>query len=517
MASHAPSADASTAQVTRVRLPLALPALAGALALALYVRTAAPYLTWAHDGVDGGDLITAAMTVGVPHPSGYPTYCLLSRAFALLPVGSIAGRFSLFSAVAAAIAVTLVASSALIALNLTGRSTTRAADVSCLVAALACAVAPTLWSQATIAEVYALAAAFFGLCLRLTLSELASPSLWRWALLGCVFGLALGTHLTLILSLPGLALLLWPRANLGRLSLLAAGAVAGLGVFAYLPLAAAAQPPVNWGDPRTLEGFWWLISARMYRRYAFGLPMAYLPARIAAWAGMLVRQYTPVGLVCCLLGLWSWATRGRQRVLWGTLVVYLAFSIYAILYDTADSYVYLIPAFVVAALWLAEGMRVALDALHTRFMLDKAWTAVLAAALALAMLLPGVLANYRANDLSGDGSVAEWVSSVLDGLPEHSILITSQDRHTFALSYVQWVEGRRQDLIVIDGELWTYPWYSHALARRYPALVVQHEPHSIEQLVRSNLATHRVYLASERADLAAFRAVPGGDLWELLE
>ena len=80
-----------------------LPLLAGALALGLYASTAAPWLTWEHAGADGGDLITAAITGGVPHPSGYPTYCLLGRLYALLPLGSSARRLNLFSATAAAL------------------------------------------------------------------------------------------------------------------------------------------------------------------------------------------------------------------------------------------------------------------------------------------------------------------------------------------------------------------------------------------------------------------------------
>ncbi len=67
-------------------------------ALALYVSTAAPSLTWAHDGADGGDLITAAATNGVAHPPGYPTYVTLGQVIAHVPIGDVAYRFNLFSA-----------------------------------------------------------------------------------------------------------------------------------------------------------------------------------------------------------------------------------------------------------------------------------------------------------------------------------------------------------------------------------------------------------------------------------
>src|SRR5690606_35692216 len=49
------------------------------LALILYSSTAAPGLTWAHHSADGGELLAAAATNGVPHPSGYPLYMILLR------------------------------------------------------------------------------------------------------------------------------------------------------------------------------------------------------------------------------------------------------------------------------------------------------------------------------------------------------------------------------------------------------------------------------------------------------
>ncbi|MCX7668608.1 MAG: DUF2723 domain-containing protein, partial [Anaerolineae bacterium] len=78
--------------------------LAGIGALVLYLGTAAPDLTWAHDGADGGDLLAAALTHGVPHPTGYPTYqLLLSVAVRLFPAAP-ARAGNLFSACAAALA-----------------------------------------------------------------------------------------------------------------------------------------------------------------------------------------------------------------------------------------------------------------------------------------------------------------------------------------------------------------------------------------------------------------------------
>jgi hypothetical protein len=58
----------------------------------LYLYTMAPGLTWENDGRDGGDLIAAAATGGIAHPTGYPLYLLLARVFQSLPVGFLAFR-----------------------------------------------------------------------------------------------------------------------------------------------------------------------------------------------------------------------------------------------------------------------------------------------------------------------------------------------------------------------------------------------------------------------------------------
>src|SRR4029453_18109906 len=59
-------------------------------------------------GADGGDLITAAATGGIPHPTGYPLYVLLARFFQLLPVGTLAFRTNLMSALLTALSAGLI-------------------------------------------------------------------------------------------------------------------------------------------------------------------------------------------------------------------------------------------------------------------------------------------------------------------------------------------------------------------------------------------------------------------------
>ena len=82
-------------------------ALGGGL-LCTYLATIAPGLTWANGGSDGGDLIAAAATGGVAHPTGYPAYLLVASVFQLLPIGTLAFRTNLLSAISTLIAALLL-------------------------------------------------------------------------------------------------------------------------------------------------------------------------------------------------------------------------------------------------------------------------------------------------------------------------------------------------------------------------------------------------------------------------
>lgn len=493
------------------------PLLAAAAALLLYVLTAPPSLTWAHHGADGGDLIAAAVTAGVPHPSGYPTYCLLGRLVALLPLGPVARRFALFSGVTAAAAVGLLCHAAQRLLDAdAGRRSWRSAATA-MVAALLVATGPIYWSQAVIAEVYALNALFVALGLHLALHARASAGAALVA--GMAIGLGLGNHLTLALALPGLAVLAWrgaPRHPWRLAATLGAGMALGLAVYAYLPLAARRDPPINWADPRTWERFLGVVTARPYRRYLLGVPLASLPARLGAWSGLWARQLTWPGVALALVGAAAWVEDGHRRRVVGAALLIAIYSAYAITYDTADSYVYLIPAFFGAALWVARGAAAVAAWAEGLFASRRQWA--LAAGLAALALLPVLSAARHAPAVSlrHEREAEAWIADVTARLPADALLITLQDRHTFALAYARWVEGRREDVIAVDADLLAYPWYRAQLGRRYPSLVLPPEPLTARALIDANLARRPVFLASRRDDvMARLTVMPDGPIWRV--
>ena len=175
-------------------------------ALMLYLSTAAPSLTWAHTGSDGGDLISAALTNGVAHPPGYPTYVTIGQLVARLPIGDVAYRFTVLSAVSMALAAGFTT------LSILWLSRNPAVAI---VAGLFFATAPMVWGQATITEVYALNAAFVAAIVYLItpiVFRRESVSLFRLTLAAWLWGVAFGNSVT-VAALAPLLIVAWWRSR----------------------------------------------------------------------------------------------------------------------------------------------------------------------------------------------------------------------------------------------------------------------------------------------------------------
>src|SRR5690606_25141909 len=119
--------------------------------------------------------------------------------------------------------------------------------------ALVVAFARTVWEQATFAEVYALNYALAAGVLLTALRGAREVGLARAAVLGALLGLMALNHYSFVALVPLVGLVLLRGGGAGGRAVtvpLMGAACCGLMLlgYAYLPLRARANPPLNWGD-----------------------------------------------------------------------------------------------------------------------------------------------------------------------------------------------------------------------------------------------------------------------------
>jgi hypothetical protein len=193
----------------------------------------------------------------------------------------------------------------------------------------------------------------------------------------------------------------------------------------------------------------------LYRGYVFGLPLRAYPQRLLAWAGLMARQFTPVGASLAALGL-SNLWRSKRTLALSSGLSFGAFSLYAIGYNTSDSLVYLVMALPLAALWMGSGLAQAAGWLRERMRWGD-WLILLLPALQLVLF-------WGQMDVSEDRMAMEWASRVLEEAPGRAVLLSSQDAQTFTLWYAHDALGSRPDVVVVDRDLWGQAHYRQTLA-----------------------------------------------------
>jgi len=433
---------------------------------------------------DSGELVAAAHVLGIPHPTGYPLWALLGRAFDYLPIGGTSAyRVALLSAVSTAAAGAIVTG---LAAALAG------AVVPGVLAGLAFGLWFPTWSQAVRAEVYGLTALLVALSLAALLkwNRNRSPRNLAWLSLAC--GFVSMHHRTAMLAVaPALVtavVLTLPRR---ARSYMAAGALflAPFSLYVYLPIRAAADPPVNWSDPVTWGRFWDHVLATQYTGYAFSHSVSQMAAQAekltpemlmaSPWlAGLLA----VIGLPLVAWGLGDWVR--KQPALGWSLAAGSALLCFWVLQwgETSDLKVFFHPLGEIGALWWAAGLGCLARLLPNR---RTGQTAVVA----LGLVVCGVLlvGNWGRADQSNLWQHRDRWVAMLSELEPDAIFISDNDVPSFATMYLQTVEEMRPDVTLVRIVPLLTDWYTGTL------------PQAVREAVRQSWAQTEVTLAELRS------------------
>ncbi len=434
-----------------------LPAfLLGLAAFVAYAFTAAPDILFG----DAGEFQFTLPLAGVGHPTGYPLFHILGWSWERLFGSHPAWGANLFSALWGGVAVGvffLFSAEALARLlaRLKWASGTRwLAGLTTVVFAMN----PTLWAQATQAEVYTLHAAFVAAILGAALAVGRSRDAWPLWPLALLLGLGLTHHLTTLFLFPGVILfLLLTRPDLFRFKPIFKALpwfLAPLLLYLYIPLRAPVSP---WLYPqltpeRTIPLFENTLAGNL--RFILGMGFsseigsAPLMQQLATAGQLYLTHFTWAGLALIALGLLALIFEGDWALLLLTGVSFLLLQLFNLFYGIGDIYTYYLPLYLIATVWLGMGLAYGVEWL-TRVTSPglRRWWLILPA---LILILPAFLfrAYHPQFDRSEDRTArAQWERILAQPLPDDALLVSNDRDEMTPLIYIQQVEGRAPGML----------------------------------------------------------------------
>jgi hypothetical protein len=387
-----------------------------------------------------------------------------------LPIGSIAFRVGLASAVVGALAAAqvarlgqLVAGSVHAACNAEARTELPGALAGLLFgfsyAAAFQSVRPEVYALSALLTVSA-AVRLYQFASRGDLRHLALAALWT--------GLALSNHTLTALgfAIPSaIYALSVAQARTRRAILLAlVAALLGAVVLVYLPLRAARHPFIDWGAPESWSRFWWVFSAKAFQK-AVGERGS--TGELGDLLVALAAQVQFIGVFLALLGAYILFRLRMLRARAAWLVTLLGFNLATPLlvgFDVhnPDAYGYLEVS--VAVLAMLAVVPIAL--LQTKVRVQRAAAIALASIAAVGLWT----VSFSRNSLAHFGEASRIIRDFADRTPPRATLVTSYVHTIFMLDYLRIAEGYRPDLNLVHRHFLAYPGYRDEIVRRTPEL-----------------------------------------------
>jgi len=439
--------------------------------LVLYLTTMLPTL---HLG-DSGELTVGATMFAVPHVPGYPLLATLGHAFAQLPLAHAAWRGNLFSVFFGALTVWMTYR---LLRELTGDK------LVALAAALAFAGTYTLWEQSLKIRAYPLNTFFAATVIYFALRW--RNTFDRRYLLTCffVFGLGLSNHeILLVVGAVPIALIIanWKQVKIRDLLLSLTFAGLGVSVYLYIPLRAAAEPVLNWGEPNTWPRLLDALSQQQYSAKMLNPDWhnKWQMLKLIGWS-FIDEVGVPV-FALALAGLAGLIKRERALLV-GLLALVLVNILLRINYIGEDEMFqvrrYLISGYLALIIGLAAALNWIKQVLHSRFRIKT--VPVLTMLILVFVAVWPTMRHARANEQSANWVAYEAWQNVLSHRPLSYGLVVGGDNNVFPLWYLQMVERRRPTVAVLPREGFRSDWVIDMVAGRLPPGVIAMRPEYVK-------------------------------------
>lgn len=468
-------------------------------AFIIYMFTLAPSVVQ----IDSGELAAVQATLGIAHPTGYPLFTMLGYLFSLLPLPfTKIFQLNILAAIYCSAAIGVFTFTINYCLdNLSSfkskvSSQKEAAKkekkkgkhhidkaenneelsenkklLTAVFGGLILAFSRTFWFQSTSVEVYSLHLLLITLIvlflLKAYVSSFEKDSLINWLMFSFFLALGFTNHMTTLLILPGTAYLYFSRykfnsASFRKLLIMILFFIPVLIlVYSYLPIRATQNPLLNWGNTVDWERIYRHITGRQYQVWLF-TSFDSAGKQFNHFFNILPLEFY-ASLVLALIGLFVSIAKARKIFLF-IFITFVFTVLYSINYDIYDIDSYFLLAFVMLAFFAAFGV---LKLLEMKSLPKNIAIIIIAIVIVVQLFFNFIKANQ-----SGVYTFEDYTKSVLNTLPENSIVFSYQwDYFISASYYYQFVEDYRRDVTIIDKELLRRSWYFNQINNHDPEVL----------------------------------------------
>lgn len=463
------------------------------VSLIFYLSTLAPSVTFE----DSGELITASYHLGIAHEPGYPLFTILGKLFTLIPFGSVAYRLNLMSAFFSSLATVLICFTTILLIENTfskvrisqygnSKAIQFLKYASGFSASIFFALSFENWEQSIITEVYGLHGFFIGLLIFLIIiwsrQGLENKKRQYFYLIVITTGLALTNHTTSLLFVPIILIYITIVDYKFLLNIktilfgIFFGMIALLPLL-YLPIASATDPVLDWGNPENLTNFIRTVSRHQYTDIEQNTDK-FLSGMNFYFTGLLIYQWFPLVILLMVPAIFVLYKKNRNFFYFS--LIFLTFHIpittYLIDFEVtgdgfkAELYRLLVSVFYIPS-YLFISILFGIAQYYCVSFIKKSSLIYLISALII--LLPCItsIGNYRKVNMHHFNYTDIYLENLFTIISQDALVFAQVDYFYFPTMYYQYVEGQRNDVIILDYPLLKRSWYIDMLKAHQPALV----------------------------------------------
>ncbi|MBS4034242.1 MAG: hypothetical protein KGZ85_07260, partial [Ignavibacterium sp.] len=239
--------------------------------------------------------------------------------------------------------------------------------------------------------------------------------------------------------------------------------------YSYLPLRAAQNPMLNWGNPVDVERILRHVSGKQYQVWIFS-SFDSAKKQLNYFISNLPQEFN-ITLIIILIGVMAlFFTSKRLFVFF--LVIFFTTVFYSINYDISDIDAYFLLAYISLAFFSSFGILKVFQLLK-----DVKLKYMLPVSLVVIFVFFQAFLTFGKVSQSENYIFEDYTKAALNSVEKDAVVFTYQWDYLISPSYYfQFVEDYRRDVKIIDKELLRRSWYYNQLKTTYPGITDEMKP-----------------------------------------